>query len=137
MRRQATFNKAFKAITSAYLSGTMLHGSRYAGAIGCIMHHKALAALKKKIGAKSLAVSLRGDVKAPFKMGWHEALLEHRRRGGSGSPKRFGGYTVKELHEIDKAFNRFNSKSDPDCFFGLHEAFNVLCRIHDVEVRSY
>lgn len=139
MRRKATFNKAFKALTSAYLGETMLHGSHHAGAIGCIMHHKALKELKGKLGARSFVSTLRGgNTHASLKTEWHDAVREHRRtRGSSSSPKRFGGYTAKELCEIDRAFNRFNAKSDPDCFKGLHAAFDVLCRIHEVEVRGY
>jgi hypothetical protein len=106
------------------------------------MNHEELFRLKKCMG-KTFAPAFRkvgnGDVSAlvspKFKRQWCIELLRQKER--LTSTQRFGGYTLQELNDMDEAFNHYNSKSDPDCFLGMSAVFNVLCRIHEVELRGH
>lgn len=142
MRREATFNRSTKVLTSAFLSGTMIHGSLYAGAIGCLMNLDELRRLHKMMGAKKYVSSFQklgqGDVSVlvgpKFKVQWCVHMLRFRSMQDVLSTQRYGGYTISELNAMDEAFNYYNKKTDPDCFLGMSAVFNALYRIHEVEL---
>lgn len=139
MKRKPVFDKAFNALTCAYMSGLLMHGSVHASAMGCIVHHKRLSELRTEFGIATLAPALRDKrslfvnkkaVKAVNALSteWRERLNAYRAGGYGG--KKIAGYTMKEADLIERTFNSYNSKSDPDGFLGLHAVFNALCDMH-------
>jgi len=143
MRRGEILESAFNAMTCAYLAGVMMHGTPYAGAVGCIMNHRKLIELQKQFGAEKLSSAMvrKKSTKATrlitssVNMEWYEALSSYRQ--GNRINRRFAGYTAKELDMIDGAFNSVNIQEDADCFLGMTQALNLLCVIHKLEEGPY
>lgn len=86
-----------------------------------------IPALKKRASAN---VEARRAVTLSLSADWHHHIKEYRI--GKETNIKFSGYSIKELSEIEGAFNSYTDKSDKDGFYGLCAIYNVLCKIHNV-----
>lgn len=113
--------------------------------MGCIVQYKKLNELKQEFGIITLNKILRDGkhvfankraVKAVGTLSteWRQRLAAYR--AGGNCDKKIAGYTMKEADRIERVFNSFSHKNDPDGFLGLNAVFNVLCDIHKKESRK-
>ena len=141
MKRKATFHKAHYVLTCAYMAGTLLRGSYYSSAAGCIVQYQKIAELTSRFGAKALMPALKKKASAGKRVqravmrslstDWHHQIKEYR--GGRGANVKLSGYSIKELSDIERAFNSYADKNDKDGFYGLCAVYNTLCKIHKVK----
>jgi hypothetical protein len=141
MKRKVTFRKAYHVLTCAYMAGTLLRGSCYSSAAGCIVQYKKIAELTSRFGAKALIPALKKKASAgqraqwavmrSLSTEWHHQIKEYR--SGRGANVKLSGYSIKELSEIEHAFNSYADKNDKDGFYGLCAVYNALCKIHKVK----
>lgn len=130
-----------KVLVSAYMSDTIVHGSVHAGAAGCIMNLNELKAIRERLGNRKYASTLiksGSDVSKlvgkKFKTQWYDDMLASRNGMNTQYKQRYNGYYPSELNLIERAFNSYNKKTDPDCFLGISAVFTVLCKIHMIEL---
>lgn len=143
MKRLHTFQKTWTVLSTSYMHGLLVHGSHYACAVGNMVQHRKLHSMKDRLGLACLLPILKGDLKnsnphileavcIELTEDWHEELRSRCSLDFTKSRKSMvKGYSIRELDAIDRAFNSFSYKSDPDSFLGLHAVVNVLCKIHD------
>ncbi len=141
MKRKVTFRKAYHALTCAYMAGTLLRGSCYSSAAGCIVQHQKIVELTSRFGVKAIIPALKKKASAgkraqwavmrSLSNEWQHRIKEYRH--GRGVNIKLAGYSIKELSEIDRAFNSYTDKNDKDGFFGLCAVYKTLCKIHRVK----
>ncbi len=135
MKRKRIFYQAYHALTKAYIDGTLMHGSKYASAMGCIIQQEKLRALKKELGEKEMMAALRSK-KTIYQLdsSWHKQLKQFRRTPSvmRGAAK-MGGYSLREADRIENAFSSYSGVKDRDGYLGMRAVLHVLEVIHGVE----